>query len=121
MKIIKRLTSILLTISILITMSTIIWATNLIVDVNYTNATLGDATMHGWISQLLGLLQSVGVAVAMGMLLYVGIKYVMSAANEKAELKNSSIRYLIGAVILFSLSACFEIVKKVMAEVKTGF
>ena len=121
MKIIKRLTCILLTISILITMSTSIFATNLIVDVNINNATLGDGTMEGWVSELLGLLQSVGIAVAMGMLLYVGIKYTMAAANEKADLKNSSIRYLIGAVILFALSACFEIVKKVMADVETAF
>lgn len=121
MKVFKRLLSILLTTSILIAMSTNVLATALITDVDITTATLGDSTMEGWISELLGLLKSVGIAVAMGMLLYVGIKYTMAAANEKADLKTASIRYIIGAIILFALSACFGIVKNVMVEVDGSF
>ena len=121
MKVFKRLLSILLTISILITMSTNVLATSVITDVDITSATMGDTTMESWISELLGMVQSAGIAVAMGMLLYVGIKYTLAAANEKADLKTASIRYITGAIILFSLSACFEIVKKVMTELDGAF
>lgn len=121
MKNVKKIVNTLLTISILIAMSTNVFATALITDVDITTATLSDGTMESWVSELLGLVEAAGMAVAMGMLLYVGIKYTLAAANEKAELKNSSIRYLIGAVILFSLSACFGIVKDVMLEIDGQF
>ena len=34
------------------------------------------------------------------MLIYIGIKYTMSAANEKADLKKGLINFVIGAVII---------------------
>lgn len=51
-------------------------------------------------NKILGFVQWVGYAIAIGMLIYVGIKYVMAAANEKADLKNSLIKYVIGAVLI---------------------
>ena len=41
-----------------------------------------------------------GYAIAIGMLVYIGIKYIMASANEKADLKNALIKYVIGAVII---------------------
>ncbi len=119
MKVFKRLLSILLTTSILIAMSTNVFGTTaLITDVDITTAKIDGGTMDGWISKLLGMVQYLGVAVAMGMLFYVGIKYVTAAANEKADLKTASIRYVIGAIILFGLTGCFEIVKKIMGQLE---
>ena len=45
-------------------------------------------------------MQWIGYAIAIGMLVFVGIKYVMASANEKADLKNSLIKYVIGAVLI---------------------
>lgn len=63
---------------------------------------------------ILGFVQWVGYAIAIGMLIYVGIKYVMASANEKADLKNSLIKYVIGAVLIAgasTIAGCvFEIV-----------
>lgn len=55
-------------------------------------------------NKVLGVVQWVGYAFAFGMLLYIGIKYTMSAANEKADLKKGLINYVIGAGILFGAS-----------------
>lgn len=41
-----------------------------------------------------------GYAIALGMLIYIGVKYTMSAANEKAELKQTAINFIIGAIII---------------------
>lgn len=49
---------------------------------------------------ILGAIQYIGYAIALGMIIYVGIKYTMSAANEKADLKRASINYVIGAIII---------------------
>ena len=45
---------------------------------------LGDGA-NTFASGLLGTVQFIGYAIAIGMLIYVGIKYVMASANEKAD------------------------------------
>ncbi len=49
---------------------------------------------------IIGAMQWFGYAIAIGMLVFIGIKYVMASANEKADLKNALIRYVIGAVLI---------------------
>lgn len=51
-------------------------------------------------SSIIGYIQWIGYAIAVGMLVYIGIKYVMASANEKADLKNSLIKYVIGSVLI---------------------
>ena len=57
--------------------------------------------------EILGALQWFGYAIAIGMIIYIGIRYVLSAANEKASLKQSSINYVIGAIIVASCTTIF--------------
>ena len=59
---------------------------------------LGSAT--GFINNILATIQFVGYAIAIGMLIYAGIRYVMAPANEKADLKNAMIKYVIGAILI---------------------
>lgn len=49
---------------------------------------------------VIGVMKWFGYAIAIGMLVYIGIKYIMASANEKADLKNALIKYAIGAVII---------------------
>ena len=51
-------------------------------------------------STIIGVMQWFGYAIAIGMLVFIGIKYVMASANEKADLKNALIRYVVGAVLI---------------------
>ena len=69
------------------------------------NVTAIDGVLTGIVSTV----RAIGFAFAAGMLLYVGIKYVMASANEKADLKKGSISYVIGAVIIFGASALLGI------------
>lgn len=55
-------------------------------------------------SKVLGFVQFVAYAIALGMLIYVGIKYVMASANEKADLKSALVKYVIGAIIIAGAS-----------------
>lgn len=55
-------------------------------------------------SNVLGFVQFVAYAIALGMLIYVGIKYVMASANEKADLKSALVKYVIGAIIIAGAS-----------------
>ena len=73
--------------------------------------------LDGVLGKILGVVQAIGYAFATGMLLYVGIKYTMASANEKADLKKGSISYVIGAVIIFGASALLGIFQTLATEV----
>lgn len=55
---------------------------------------------NGAVGIVLGAIQWIGYAISIGMLAYIGIKYIMASVDEKANLKNSLIRYVIGAVLI---------------------
>lgn len=96
---------------ILATFATPVFATGGIMGevfgVSEVTPTITDGEIKDMASEVLGIIKYVGLAIAMGMVLYAGMKYMMSAANEKAELKNSSIRLVIGAVIIAGASVMF--------------
>lgn len=53
------------------------------------------------IAKILGIIQAVGVSVAIIMLTYIGIKYILVSPEGKADLKNQLFPYLIGCILLF--------------------
>lgn len=97
----KKIISVLMTISLLAAMGSSVLAMDI---------TEND-TLNGVLGLILGIVQAIAFAFATGMLLYVGIKYTMASANEKADLKKGSISYVIGAVIIFAASGILGVVK----------
>lgn len=61
-------------------------------------STAGD--LQSKATRVLGVIQWVGYIVAIGMLIWVGIKYVISGAGEKAKAKETLIPIVIGAVLI---------------------
>ncbi len=57
------------------------------------------------LSALLGVLTIIAGAVAVGILLFIGIKYMTKGAGAKAEVKDTLLPYLIGAVLIGGASA----------------
>jgi len=53
-------------------------------------------------NSILGIIQVIGTVIAVGVLMVLGIKYMMGSAEEKAEYKKTMIPYLIGALLLFA-------------------
>ena len=53
-------------------------------------------------NKVLGYIQVVGTFIAVGVLMYLGIKYMTASANEKADVKKSIIPYIIGCVVLLA-------------------
>lgn len=49
----------------------------------------------------LGLIQVIGTFLAVGVLMVLGIKYIMGSTEERASYKKTMLPYLIGAVLLF--------------------
>ena len=93
----KKVMSILMAIAVLFVMYGGVFAYGEITP-SYT-VSEGDA-MASKIRTIIGTMQWVGYAIAVGMLVFIGIKYVMASANEKADLKQALIKYVIGAIII---------------------
>ena len=59
----------------------------------------GEITSVG--QKIMGIINTVGVVVAVVILMILGIKYMMGSAEEKAEYKKTMIPYIVGAVLIF--------------------
>ena len=59
---------------------------------------------------IIGVVRTVGVVVAVVILLVLGIKYMMGSAEEKADYKKSMIPYLVGAILIFASTTIVGIV-----------
>lgn len=73
-----------------------------------TSVAQGDVMNIG--NQIIGIITTVGVVVAVVILLVLGIKYMMGSASEKAEYKTTMIPYLVGAILIFGASAITKVV-----------
>lgn len=59
-----------------------------------------DATSAG--NMVLSLIRTIGVFIAVGTLMILGIKYIMGSTEQKASYKKSMIPYVVGAILLFA-------------------
>ena len=50
---------------------------------------------------IFGVIQTIGTIVSVGVLMVIGIKYMMSSVEQKAEYKKTFILYIVGAFLLF--------------------
>lgn len=51
-------------------------------------------------SKIIGIMQWCGYAIAVGVMVYIGIKYVISSADDKASLKGAAWKYAFGAFLV---------------------
>ena len=58
--------------------------------------------MGGTINTVLGVIQTIGYIVAVVMVMYAGIKFLMSSAGERAKVKETLIPIVIGAIVIMS-------------------
>lgn len=120
-KTIKAVSSILMAIFLVASISTISMAFNAtsIADGltgTSTSATSGITTIG---NQIIGIITTVGVVVAVVVLLILGIKYMMGSASEKAEYKKTMIPYLVGAILIFGASAITKVVVSIGSNISS--
>ena len=65
----------------------------------------------------IGVVQVVGIGVAVIMIVVVGTKYIIAAPSEKANIKRQTVIYLIGAVLLFATSSVLRIIIDAVDEI----
>ena len=55
-------------------------------------------------TKIIGFVQVAGSLLSVGVLVVLGVKYMMGSAEEKAEYKKTLIPYVVGAIIVFAAS-----------------
>ena len=71
-------------------------------------------------ANIVSIVTTIGIIVAVIVLLILGIKYMMGSASEKAEYKKTMIPYLIGAVLIFGASAIAKAVIAMSQSITAG-
>ena len=63
---------------------------------------------------ILGIVQAVGMSIAVIILVWLGVKYIMASPDGKAEIKKQAFGYILGAVLLFGASWLVPLLKNVI-------
>ena len=69
------------------------------------------------VNTVLGVLQWAGIAIAVGMLIFLGIKYISKGVSEQAEIKKSLPIYLLGVVLILGASFIVGAIKSTIDKV----
>ncbi len=110
---VKVLSIILMVIMILTSLSSIVLAAP---DLSSQITELGTGTASGTEKimdlgkTIVAIMQTVGIVVAVVVLLVLGIKYMMGSAEEKAEYKKTMIPYVVGAILIFAATTIVNVV-----------
>ena len=102
----KSIISVLLiTIAIILSVSSSAFALN--------GLTVSSTTeLNGLGGTIIGLVQAVGTIVAVVMIIVVGIKYLTSSPEGKAQYKGTMVAYVVGAILIFAAVNIVSIVAK---------
>lgn len=82
------------------------------------NTDLNDDTgkLGGIINAVIGLIQVAGTGISMIMVTVLGIRYLMAAPNDKADVKKQIAPLVIGAVILFAAVNLVDIIANMATD-----
>ena len=76
-------------------------------------------TLADKVAIVLGTIRVIGVIVSVGALMAIGIKYMISSVEEKAEYKKTFITYVIGAFLLFTVTTLPSLIYNIMHNLET--
>ena len=74
-------------------------------------ASEADEGIKSIIGMILSAIRIICLAGAVALLMWMGVKYMIASASERADLKKNLIQYAIGAVIMFASSGLLTILK----------
>lgn len=117
-KTIKLVSVLLVAVMMIMIGSTSVMAAGTIIDGMQPDYSNGDGiTTVG--QKIVNIISTVGVVIAVIVLLVIGIKYMIGSASEKAEYKKTMIPYLVGAILIFGASAIAKVVVNMAQSVTT--
>ena len=86
---------------------------------NWNPVLSNDLTLNRKIGNVLGIVNVIGIVVAVIVLMVLGVKYMFGSVEEKADFKKSAILYVIGMLMLVSITTIANVIYKIATA--TGF
>lgn len=71
---------------------------------------MNNDTVRDTTSIILGTFRWIGLIIAIGMLMYAGIKYVMASADERASLKGLLVKIVVGVMIILAAELIVSVI-----------
>ena len=68
------------------------------------------------INEIIGILQILGVSIAVIILMALGVKFMAASPSERASIKTHATTYLIGATLFFGFSGILTLIKLFAGE-----
>ena len=112
----KKIIIPILTILLIIAMSTTTFGMDKLSGVSNIGSGAGSMAKIG--GQIIGIIYVVAIVVSIAMLLIIGIKYMMAAPEQKANLKARAVPYLIGAALIFGAANILRFIEKISTWMK---
>lgn len=113
-KIVKIICSIILMVMLVTMVSNVAFAAPGFEPKELTGEAINSGEAKNLGNKIVGMIQTVGVIIAVVIVLVLGIKYMMGSASEKAEYKKTMIPYLVGAVLLFAGATIVNVIYQVV-------
>ena len=77
-------------------------------------------TIIGLSKTLLELLQLIGIAVGLIMLVIIGIRFILKSDKEKPDFKNVAMNYIFGAICIFGATTILTFIQKIAIQFKNA-
>ncbi len=110
---VKILSIAIIVLTVLLAISNVVLATDIpgkIDQIAQGNASADTTKVVNLGATIVTIMQTVGIVVAVVVLLVLGIKYMMGSAEEKAEYKKTMIPYIVGAILIFASTTIVNVV-----------
>lgn len=107
----KVISIVILAIVLLMSIGSTVFADGIANNFEPDTSAIANSSANGVIKTVLGALKWIGVAIAVGMLIFLGIKYVTSAPEGKANLKGQLGVYVLGFVFIVAATTVVGILE----------
>ena len=76
-----------------------------------------DNSVQNVVGSIIVIVRIIAVGVAVIMLVVLAMKYMMSAPNDRAEIKKHAVVYVVGAIVLFASGGILSIIQKFASSI----
>ena len=113
---VKIISTLLIVLTVLVSLSNVVMATDIpskIDQIAQGNPNADTSKVVALGGTIVTIMQTVGIVVAIVILLVLGIKYMVGSAEEKAEYKKTMIPYIVGAILIFASTTIVNVVYQI--------
>ena len=119
---VRIISTILMVIMIITTISSVVLASSdpgQVLDKLTGVSSVTDGRLVDFGNAFIAVVRTLGVIIAVVILLILGIKYMLGSAEERAEYKKTMVPYVVGAILIFASTAIVGIVYDLATSLNT--